>query len=56
MPKIDVKVTIETSSNKQLDYTVKALVRRRRLIYHEPDENKTKVIYESPKRIIKLLE
>lgn len=46
MPKIDAKVTIATSSNKQLDYTVKALIQRQRLIYHEPDENKTKVIYD----------
>lgn len=52
MPKIDVKITIETSSNKQLDYTVKALVRRRRLIYHEPDENKTKVIYDYENNIL----
>ncbi len=52
MPTVILKVTIKTADNNKEEYTVKALKRPPCLIYHEKDENKTKVIYDYKKNLL----
>lgn len=52
MPKVTLKVTLNSADNKKTEYTVNALKKSTCLIYHEPDEKKTKVSYDYEKSLL----